>query len=601
MKKILYILLIMCIALPLTAQKKKGKTKAKPKTEQAEKPSATPQPAADEKNHNYEVLRQLETFSAIYKQLDMMYVDTLDPEVTVGNGIRSMLRSLDPYTEYYAASEVSDLRTMLTGKYAGIGAVIKHNMKNNCCVIDEPYEGMPAAEAGLKKGDIIVSINDSSMVDKNSSYVSSRLRGDAGTTFVLKVLRTDDDSRAAIDKLLAQASSKKGKKGADGMMDVKITRRAIQLPPVPYYGIIGDSIGYLQLTQFTDDCSRDIRRALIDLRHQGMKGLVFDLRSNGGGALAEAINIVNMFVPKGITLVTTKGKIKRSNHEYKTEHEPLDTVMPTVILVDENTASASEITAGSLQDLDRAVVMGTRTYGKGLVQVPVDLPHDGNLKLTISKYYIPSGRCIQAINYKHTGGGYTEHIPDSLTHEFHTRNGRTVRDGGGIKPDVEIKGDTLPNIALYLSRSGLDSTEVLFTYVVKYIRQHPTIPAPRDFHLTDADYAEFKHMVTESNFKFDRETSRIYERLVEMAKFEGYYDDAKAEFEALKGKLQHNLERELDNNRRIIQDIIEGDIIAAYYYQAGALAHSVLSDKQVSEAKTLLLDKKRYDSILQRP
>lgn len=532
------------------------------------------QSANNAKNHNYDVARQLEIFSAIYKQLDMMYVDTLDPEVTIGNGIRAMLQSLDPYTEYYPAEQVNELRSMLTGKYAGIGAVIKHDMKQDRIVIDEPYEGMPATEAGLRKGDVILSIDDSTMIGKSVTYVSSHLRGNPGTTFVLKIQR-------------------------DGkILKKKITRKTIQMPCVPYYGLIGDGVGYLMLTQFTDDCSRDIRRALVDMRQQGMKSLVFDLRNNGGGSLSEAIKIVNMFVPKGTTLVTTKGKIKRSNNEYKTEQEPLDTIMPTVVLTNGNSASASEITAGSLQDLDRAVIMGTRTYGKGLVQLPVDLPHNGNLKLTTSKYHIPSGRCIQAINYRHTGGGYKEHIPDSLTHEFRTKGGRIVRDGGGIKPDIEVKADSLPNIAYYLQQSGMDSTEVMFQYVVDYIRQHPAIAPAEEFSLTDADYEEFKRRVVESGFKYDRETSKSFDELIEIAKFEGYYNDAKQEFEALKSKLSHNLQRELDNNRAVIQRLLENDIITAYYYQRGAIAHSLKSDTPIKEAKKLLLDNEKYMQIL---
>lgn len=566
MKKILYILLIMCGVLPAMAQNTQAKKEAS--------------------DHNYNVERELETFTAIYKQLDMMYVDTLDPAVTVGNGIRAMLNSLDPYTTYYPSDKVQELRTMLTGKYAGIGAMIKKDMRNGNVVIDEPYENMPASEVGLRKGDIIVAINDSTMLGKDVSYVSSHLRGEPGTTFVLKIRR---DNAGAV-------SGKKGKNNKD--ITLKITRRAIQLPSVPYYGMIGDGVGYLLLTQFTDECSRDIRRAIVDLRQQGMTRLVFDLRNNGGGALAEAIKIVNMFVPRGITLVTTKGKIKRSNNEYKTEQEPLDTIMPTVVLTNGNTASASEITAGSLQDLDRAVVMGTRTYGKGLVQLPVDMPHGGNLKLTTSKYYIPSGRCIQAINYKHTGGGYREHIPDSLTHEFKTLGGRIVRDGGGIKPDVEVKADSLPNIAYYLRGSGMDSTEVMYTYVLDYINNHKTIVPATEFKLTDEDYAEFKKRVVESGFKYDRETSKSYDELVKIAKFEGYYDDAKAEFEALKEKLKHNLGRDLDNNRKVLQQILESEIITAYYYQKGAIASSLKSDTQVQEAKKLLLDTEKYNAIL---
>lgn len=533
----------------------------------------------DEKSHAFDVARNLETFSAIYKQLDVMYVDSLDASATIGAGIDAMLRSLDPYTVYYPADKVTELRQMLTGKYAGIGAIIKHDMKADRIVIDEPYEGMPASEAGLQKGDIILSIDDSTMIGKSVKYVSEHLRGEPGTTFLLKVLRTSSEI----------SKKEKGKDSKGKELKFKITRRAIQLPSVPYYGMVNDSIGYLLLTQFTEDCSRDVRRAIVDMRQQGMKRFILDLRDNGGGSLQEAIKIVNMFVPKGITLVTTKGKIKRSNNEYKTEQEPLDTIMPMAVLVNGNSASASEITAGSLQDLDRATIIGTRTYGKGLVQQTMELPHNGELKYTVSKYFIPSGRCIQAINYKHTGGGYVEHIPDSLTKEFKTKSGRIVRDGGGITPDIIVKGDSLPNIALYLSSDGLDSTEVMHYYVTDYIRKHKSIAAPRQFRLTDADYAEFKQQVIASGFKFDRETSKVYDELVKIAKFEGYYDDAKEEFDALKTKLSHNLERELENNREVISHMIENDIVRAYYYQKGGVECTLDYDGQIQKAARFLM------------
>ena len=299
------------------------------------------------KEHNFDVAKNLETFSAIYKYLDLMYVDTLNADEVVGNGINYMLRSLDPYTVYYPEDKVKDLDMMISGKYAGIGALIRYNLVLKNVVIDEPYENMPAAEVGLKKGDVILSIGDSSMVGKDVSYVSNHLRGDAGTTFILTIQRPSTNKK----------------------MKFKITRRAIQLPSVPYYGVQENGVGYIDLNSFTTDCSKDVRRAFLDMKKQGMKSLVFDLRNNGGGSLQEAINIVNMFVPKGLTLVKTKGKLERVNKEYKTTVEPIDTVIPIVVLVNGETASASEITSGSLQDLDRAVILGTRTYGKGLVQV----------------------------------------------------------------------------------------------------------------------------------------------------------------------------------------------------------------------------------------
>lgn len=528
------------------------------------------------KDHNFKVAKNLETFSAIYKYLDLMYVDTLNADEVIGNGINAMLSSLDPYTVYYPEDKVKELDMMISGKYAGIGALIRYDLKLNNVIIDEPYENMPAAEAGLKKGDIILSVNNSSMYKKSTSYVSDHLRGDAGSTFLLKIKRPSTGKT----------------------MKFKLTRKAIQMPAVPYYGLQQNGIGYLDLNSFTVDCSKDVRKAFLEMKKDGMKSLVLDLRNNGGGSLQEAINIVNMFVPKGLVLVNTKGKLERANREYKTTVEPIDTLIPIVVLVNDETASASEITSGSLQDLDRAVILGTRTYGKGLVQAPMELPYNGNLKLTTSKYYIPSGRCIQAINYKHSRGGYLEHVPDSLTKVFHTANGRIVRDGGGINPDVKVLPDSLPNIAFYLANSGMDSTEVMTNWVLNYIKQHPTIGDPKSFIISDADYENFKSAVIKSGFKYDRQSEKVIKNLIDIAKFEGYYDDAKSEFAALEKKLQHNLAKELDHHKQTIKQVLTADLVAAYYYQRGAIANSLQFDKQWKEAVKLLENPQEYKKIL---
>lgn len=532
--------------------------------------------AQEKKDHNFNVAKNMQVFNEIYGYLDIMYVDTLNADETFGTAINSMLRSLDPYTVYYPESKVKDLKTMITGRYVGIGSIIRYNQKLKRVVIDEPYEGNPAADAGLKKGDIIISIDDSLMTDKNVSEVSAKLRGDAGTTFALKILRPSTGKT----------------------MVLKIKRRAVEMPTIPYYGLQEDSIGYINLSSFTEDCSKEVRRAFIDMRQKGMKGLVLDLRGNGGGSLSEAVNIVNMFVPKDLTLVRTRGKMKRANHEYKTTMEPIDTKIPIVVMVNSETASASEITAGCLQDLDRAVVLGTRTYGKGLVQVPIDLSYNGQLKLTTSKYYIPSGRCLQAINYKHSRGGYTEHIPDSLTKVFHTAGGREVRDGGGIKPDIELRPDSLPNIAYYLTVSGLDSTEVLLDYEIKYIAEHPQIAPAAEFEISDADYEEFKRMAAEYGFTYDPESERLLKSLKKVVQFEGYYDDAKTEFENLEKKLKHNIAKDLDINKDILKHLISNDIVAAIHFQKGAVEHSLKRDKQMKEACRLINDGKEYNDIL---
>ena len=527
-------------------------------------------------DHNFEVGKHLDIFNQVYKNLELLYVDTLDPKGTIGTGINAMLRSLDPYTEYYAQDETKDLRLMLTGKYAGIGALIRKHQKLDRVVIDEPYANMPAAEVGLKKGDVILSIDDSMMTDKTVTFVSEHLRGEPGTSFLLKVMRPST-----------------GK-----LMSFKITRRNIKLPELPYYGIREGNIGYINLNSFTEGCAKDMRRALIDLKKQGAASLILDLRGNGGGSEQEAVDILNLWLPKGITVVENRGKFKQASKEYKTRVEPLDTVMPLVVLVNGETASASEITSGALQDLDRGIILGTRTYGKGLVQIPIDLPYNTNMKVTTSKYYIPSGRCIQAINYKKGSGGYREHIPDSLTKVFYTRNGREVRDGGGIKPDVEVKADTIPNIAFYLSASGQDSTEVMFDYVVDYIAKHPTIAPAAEFHLTDADWQEFKERVIKSGFTYDPVSQKQFAELVKTAKFEGYYEDAKGAFDELEKKLNHDVATDMEKHKEVLMQVLESDIIAAYYYQAGAIEAGLNYDKQLREAVRLLQNPEEYKKLL---
>lgn len=532
--------------------------------------------AQKKSDHNFEVGKHLDIMNHVYKNLDLLYVDTLNPKDVIGTGINAMLRSLDPYTEYYAQDETKNLRMMLTGKYAGIGALIRKHMKLNRIVIDEPYADMPAAEAGLKKGDIILSIDDEMMTDKEVGYVSDHLRGEPGTSFLLKIMRPST-----------------GK-----MMSFKITRRNIKLPEMPYYGMREGNIGYINLNQFTEGCAKELRRAFIDLKKQGATSLILDLRSNGGGSEQEAVDILNLWLPKGVTVVENKGKIKQACKEYKTRVEPVDTLMPLVVMVNGETASASEITSGALQDLDRAIIIGTRTYGKGLVQIPIDLPYNTNMKVTTSKYYIPSGRCIQAINYKKGSGGYREHIPDSLTKVFHTRNGREVRDGGGIKPDLEVKADTIPNIAFYLSASGQDSTEVMFDYVVDYIAKHPTIAPAKDFHLSDADWQAFKARVVESGFAYDPVSKKQFAELVKTAKFEGYYEDAKQTFDELEKQLNHNVAFDLDKHEKVLRQLVEQEIISAYYYQAGTIEAGLNHDKQLKAAEKLLKSPEEYKKLL---
>ena len=526
-------------------------------------------------SNNFNVAKNLDLITSIYKYLDIMYVDSLNADEVIGTGINAMLKSLDPYTEFFPSEKKSDFREMISGSYAGIGSIIRYNNMLKRGMIEEPYEGMPADEAGLKRGDIILSIDGEDMTDKDQSYISSHLRGEAGTTFIIKIYRPSTKSE----------------------MDLKVTRRAIQLPAVPYYTLRPDGVGYISLNQFTENCSRDVRRAFIEMKKEGMKALVFDIRGNGGGSEMEAVNIVNMFVPKGKLIVSNRGKLERANHDYYSTVEPLDTVMPIVVLVNGSSASASEITSGALQDLDRAVILGTRTYGKGLVQMTMELPYNAQLKLTTNKYYIPSGRCIQAINYKHSNGGTLEHVADSLTKVFYTAAGREVRDGGGIMPDVEVINDSLTNI-VYSLMYQRDSTELVLNYELDYIASHPTIAPAEDFILTDDDFNEFKRRVLESGYKYDQTTQTYLDNLEKIARFEGYYDSARTEFEALRSKLRHDIEHDLDYNRDVFKRLIANDIVSNYYYQRGTIANSLTGDKQFQEAVRLLLSPEEYQELL---
>jgi carboxyl-terminal processing protease len=506
--------------------------------------SLTSVQAQNSKNHLLEVAKNLEIFNALYKNLDMMYVDTLDANKVITTGIDAMLNSLDRYTEYYPEERQKELKQMLTGKYAGIGALIRYHQKRKQVVIDEPYEGTPAARAGLKKGDIVMQIDDTVMTDKNTSYVSSHLRGEAGTSFVLKVLRPTTGKT----------------------LKFKITRESINMPEIIWYGMLPQEVGYINLSTFTGEPSKQMRLAYIALKKQGAKKLILDLRGNGGGSLSECVDILSMWLPKDQKIVETKGKLKRANSEYKTRLEPIDTVMPIVVLVNRETASASEITSGALQDLKRGIIIGTRTYGKGLVQVPnVDLPYNANLKLTTSRYFLPSGRGI------------------------------TMEEG--IKPDVEVKPDTMANVTLYLDR--LDSTEVAFDYVVDYIAKHPTIASATNFHLTDADYEEFKQRVMKAGFTYDQLSKKQFGELEKAMKFEGYYEEAQAELEALKAKIDHhNLSSDLDRHRNEIQQMLEQDIVSAYYYQGGQLQIGLRNDKTLQEAERILNTSGEYERIL---
>lgn len=521
-------------------------------------------------DRNFQIAKNLDIFNSIVKELDMFYVDTIDPNKTIREGIDNMLYSLDPYTVYYPENDQDELEMMVKGSYGGIGSLIRYNPKSKYTVIAEPYEGMPAAESGLKAGDLLLEIDGKDL--KGNSDVSTLLRGQVGTSFKLKVQRP----------------------GVKEPLEFNIVRRSIQMPTIPYYGVMDGQVGYINLSSFSGNPSKDFKKAFLDLKKQGITSLVIDLRNNGGGLLDQAVEIVNMFVPRGKTIVTTKGKIKQASNTYKTLREPLDTDIPIAVLVNSGTASSSEILSGSLQDLDRAVIVGNRTYGKGLVQVPRSLPYGGNLKITTSKYYIPSGRCVQAIDYAHRNeDGSVARIPDSLTTVFHTAAGREVRDGGGVSPDIEVKQERLPNILFYLVRDNL-----IFDYATDYCLKHPAIASAKEFELTDADYEEFKNKVKGADFKYDQQSEKILNTLKEAAEFEGYMKDASDEFKALENKLKHNLDRDLDYFSKDIKKMIAEEIIKRYYYQEGAIIQQLKDDKDLDEAVKVLTNPERYQQIL---
>lgn len=536
-----------------------------------------------EDDRNFQIAKNLDIFNAIFKELDLFYVDTLNPEKVIQNGVKGMLALTDPYTEYYPEEEVSSLKEMITGKYGGIGAAIRYYKKKDRIAVIEPIEGMPAAEAGVKAGDIILSVGGKDMVrgdlkpQEFSEKVSEALRGEPGTSFILKVLRP--------------------LKNDSTVMEFKITRKNIRNNPVPYYGMVHDSIGYLALSGFTDNCAKDVKKAFIELKDKGAKALILDLRDNGGGSLQEAVDIVNFFIPKGKEIVVTKGKIRQAAGSFKTANEPIDTGMPLAVLVNGNTASASEILSGSMQDLDRAVIIGTRTYGKGLVQTTRQLPYNGTLKVTTSKYYIPSGRCIQAIDYaKKNADGSVARIPDSLTHVFYTAAGREVRDGGGIRPDIEVKGDKFPNILFYLLNDDL-----IFDYATQYCLTHPALVSVDSLQITDEDYGDFKKLVKDANFTYDRQSEQMLKTLKEVAEFEGYMEGAAEEFKALEQKLNHNLDRDLDYFSGPIKEQIAEEVATRYFFERGAAMQRLKDDADLKKAIEVLTSPAEYRKILSVP
>ena len=532
-------------------------------------------PGQAQKDNRFEVSKNLEIFNTLVKEVEMFYVDSVDVEKTVRRGIDAMLGGLDPYTEYYPEQEMDKLKFMTTGEYGGIGSYIRERKEGGVYII-EPFEGMPAALAGLKAGDRILAVDTVDVTKASSDKVSSLLKGVPNTKLVLKVQSPYD---------------KKPRK-------VELVRKQILENQVTYYGVRGDHVGYIYLKGFSDKSAQEVKNAFEDLKknHQ-IKSLILDLRNNGGGLLESATQIVGMFVPKGKEVVSTKGKISQWDRTYRTPNEPLDTVMPMAVLIDGGSASAAEIVSGALQDMDRAVLIGQRSFGKGLVQSTRELPYNGSLKVTMSKYYIPSGRCIQQMDYSHRrADGSVGAIPDSLTSVFYTSKGRPVRDGGGITPDFKIEKPETPTMMFYLMTDF-----ILTDFVADWSQKHKKIAPPEEFEVTDEDFESFKQYAKEKNFTYDRQSEKLLKNLKEVAKFEGFMDQDSTLFSALEAKLTPNLERDFDRNKEQIKDLLASEIMKRYYYQKGDLVQSLRNDEVLEKALEVLSDSALYEKTLSTP
>ncbi|MCM1483837.1 MAG: S41 family peptidase [Muribaculaceae bacterium] len=520
-----------------------------------------------------DVARGVDIFNAVMKQVQTLYVDSFDAEKSVRTAIDAMLDRLDPYTEYIPQSEQADFRSSTSGEYAGIGSYIMQ--RNGNVYISGPHEGGPAHKAGLRAGDMILTVDGDTMLNTPYTKVTERLKGTPGTKVRVKVIRPYVQ---------------------DSVIEVEMTREKIQIPSVPFYGVVNDGVGYIMLTSFTDKSPEEVKEALDSFKeHPELKGVVLDLRDNGGGYLESAVKILGYFLPKGTEVLRTRGKGILEEKVYKTSGKPIMPDVPLIVLTDGGTASASEITAGALQDLDRAVIMGSRSFGKGLVQVPVGLPYDGMLKVTVAKYYIPSGRLIQAIDYSHRNAdGTVARIPDSLTNEFTTARGRKVRDGGGITPDVAV---TYPELSRITYNVVTDNWA--FDFANRYAATHPTIAAPGKIEITDSMYADFKAMIDPAKFNYDKVCLTMLDRLREAAKLEGYMTDSLAQqFDVMEGMMKHPLDKDLDTHRKAIEPYLRRELADRYYFRRGEVEAILRDDPALAEATKLLNSADEYRAIL---
>ena len=528
------------------------------------------EPSKEQNQRYFDINKNIDIFNSVLRELDMFYVDSVEVNNLVQRTIESMLTRLDPYTEYYSEENIGDLQFLTTGEYAGVGAIISY--KDGGVIINEPYEGLPADKAGLKAGDRILEIDEEDVRSANVRDVSNKLKGTPGTTLQLLIKRPGEERERV----------------------VSVVREKIEMDPITFSEIVKEDIGYLHFGSFTSNSSKRVEETVKELKENGAKSLIMDLRGNGGGILDEAVSIVNLFVPKGVEIVSTKGKMTQWDRSYFTREQPLDELIPIVVLIDTGSASASEIVAGALQDLDRAVIVGNRSFGKGLVQTPRNLPYGGNVKITTSKYYIPSGRGIQALDYSHRNpDGSVARVPDSLTNIHYTKNGRAVRDGGGITPDISLTHEQGGTIAYYLMAEN-----IIFDYVTEWTLNNDKIARPEQFTLSDEDYKGFVDFVKSKDFEYDKMSEQSLNQLKSIMEFEGYMNVAAEEFTALENKLQPDLDRDLDLFKSLIKSMIETEIVQRYYYKKGVLKHQLAHDIVFDKAIEVLQTPEVYNTIL---
>lgn len=523
---------------------------------------------ATQETRDFKIAKNLDIFFSLFRELNTFYVDDVDPDKVVKAGIDNMLKTLDPYTVYFPESEADEFQIITTGKYGGIGSLVRNS--GDFVVISEIYKGFPADKAGIKPGDLLKKVDGVSLKGLTTDKVSEKLKGNPGTEIKVTIDRNGKET------------------------EYPLKREKIIMPPVPYYGMLDSKTGYIRFTNFTQNCIDDVKTALSSLKASNAQQIILDLRGNPGGLLTEAVEIVNLFTAQGTEVVSTKGKVKQFDEDFKTSKQPVDDKIPLAIIINRSSASASEIVAGAIQDLDRGVIVGQRSYGKGLVQITRPLSYNTQLKVTTAKYYIPSGRCIQARDFSHPNeDGSVGIIPDSLISEFKTRNGRTVKDGGGITPDIEILPEPLSQIS-----QELFLRNYIFDFATNYYWAHPDIKSPSQFAFTDKDYDDFKTFLINRNFSYKTSTEESLNDLIANAKKEKYYDMHKDLFSDLEKDIAHNLDQDLKMFRPEITDLLEDEIISRYFYESGAIEWTIKKDDQILKARDILNNKEQYSSIL---